>query len=314
MSTAPADTPLTVLWAGSDAAWGEWKGPLKSATCGLARVVREAADPAAVDAILYAPNGPLKDFSPFVSARLVQSLWAGVERIVGNPTLTQPLARMVDPGLTRGMVEWCLGWTLRMHLGMDRYAQDGVWRNHVLPPLAPERKVTVLGAGELGGAVASALVCVGFDVATWSASGRGVDGAQALGGEEALPEALRRAEILIALLPDTPGTRGLLDARRLTMLPRGAHLLNPGRGTLIDEMALLNQLNRGLLGHAVLDVFATEPLPVTHPFWRHPAVTVTPHIAAETRPETAVTLVAENLRRLRDGQPLLHLVDRTRGY
>lgn len=313
MSTAPADI-LTVLWAGSDAAWGAWKAPLKSATCGLARVVRDAPDPGPVDAILYAPNGPLKDFSPYVNAGLVQSLWAGVERIVGNPTLTQPLARMVDPGLTRGMVEWCLGWTMRMHLGMDRYAQDGVWRNHVLPPLAPERKVTILGAGELGGAVARAMVKVGFDVATWSASGRGVEGASALGGEDALAEALRRSEILIGLLPDTPATRGLLDARRLALLPQGAHVLNPGRGTLIDEAALLNALNRGDLGQAVLDVFATEPLPVTHPFWRHPGVIVTPHIAAETRAATAVTLVAENLRRLRDGQPLLHLVDRARGY
>lgn len=313
MSTAPADT-LTVLWAGSEAAWTEWRAPLKSATCGLAKVVREVPDPAAVDVILYAPNGALKDFTPFVNARLVQSLWAGVERIVGNPTLTQPLARMVDPGLTRGMVEWCLGWALRMHLGMDRYAQDGVWRNHVLPPLAPERKVTVLGAGALGGAAARAMVQVGFDTAVWSASGREIEGTRALGGEESLTEALRRAEILIALLPDTAGTRGLLDARRLALLPKGANILNPGRGTLIDETALLGLLNRGVLGHAVLDVFAAEPLPAAHPFWRHPRVTVTPHIAAETRAATAVTMVADNLRRLREGQPLLHLVDRARGY
>lgn len=314
MSTAPADSLLTVLWAGSDAAWADWNAPLRSATAGLARVVREAPDPAAVDAILYAPNGQMKDFSPFVNARLVQSLWAGVERIVANPTLTQPLARMVDPGLTRGMVEWCLGWTLRMHLGMDRYAQDGVWRNHVLPPLAPERRVTILGAGELGGAVARAMVKVGFDTAVWSSSGRGIEGARALGGDEALAEALRRAEILIGLLPDTPATRGLLDARRLALLPKGASILNPGRGTLIDETALLGLLDRGVLGHAVLDVFAVEPLPATHPFWRHPRVTVTPHIAAETRAATAVMAVAENLRRLRDGRPLLHLVDRVRGY
>lgn len=314
MSTAPADAPLTVLWAGTDAAWTAWKAPLKSATCGLARVVREAPDPAAVDVILYAPTGPLKDFSPFVNARLVQSLWAGVERIVTNPTLTQPLARMVDPGLTRGMVEWCVGWTMRMHLGMDRYAQDGVWRNHVLPPLAPERNVTVLGAGELGGAVARAMVQVGFQTAVWSASGREVEGARTFGGDDTLGEALRRAEILIALLPDTPATRGLLDARRLALLPKGAHILNPGRGTLIDETALLGLLDRGVLGHAVLDVFAVEPLPATHPFWRHPRVTVTPHIAAETRAATAVMAVAENLRRLRDGRPLLHLVDRVRGY
>ena len=305
---------MTVLWAGNDATWADWKAPLRSATCGLAKVVREAHDPASVDAILYAPNGTLKDFSPFVNVGLVQSLWAGVEKIVTNPTLTQPLARMVDPGLNRGMIEWCLGWTLRMHLGMDRYAQDGIWRNHVLPPLASERKVTVLGAGELGGAVAQALAAIGFDTATWSASGRGVEGVLALGGEDTLAEALRRAEILIGLLPDTAATRGLLDARRLALLPHGAHVLNPGRGTLIVEAALLAALDRGSLGQAVLDVFPVEPLPPVHPFWRHPRVTVTPHIAADTRAKTAVAVVAENLRRLRDGQPLLHLVDRSRGY
>jgi len=310
MSTAPAE--LTVLWAGRDADWPAWSGPLSAALQGLARLVREA-DPAEVDMILYAPGGPVTDFTPFRNLRLVQSLWAGVERVVRNPTLTQPLARMVDPGLTQGMVEWCLGWTLRMHLRMDCYAQDGVWRNDMIPPLAPERRVTVLGAGALGAAVARQMAAVGFDVAAWSASGRPVEGVRVLPGK-ALREALARAEILVTLLPDTPDTRGLLGAENLALLPKGAALLNPGRGTLIDEEALLAALNTGALGHAVLDVFATEPLPPAHPFWRHQRVTVTPHIAAETRPSTAAQMVAENLRRLRDGREVLHLVDRTRGY
>lgn len=310
MSTDLAE--LTVLWAGRDAAWPVWEGPLTAALSGVARLVREA-DPAKVDAILYAPSGPVSDFSQFTNLRLVQSLWAGVERIVANPTLTQPLARMVDPGLAQGMAEWCLGWTLRMHLGMDRYAQDGVWRSDMIPPLAAERRVTVLGAGALGAAVARQLACVGFDVVCWSESGRPVEGLTVLPGA-ALPEALARAQTLIALLPDTAATRGLLDADNLARLPRGAVLLNPGRGSVIDEAALLGALRSRRLGHAVLDVFTTEPLPPPHPFWREPGVTVTPHIAADTRPATAALMVAENLRRLRDGRELLHLVDRARGY
>ena len=269
--------------------------------------------PAEAEAVIYAPSGPVSDFTPFAQAKIVQSLWAGVERVVGNETLTQPLCRMVDPGLTQGMVEWCAGWTLRHHLRMDDYAQDGVWRNGQVPPLAQSRKVTVLGTGILGAAVARALAGLGFDVTGWSASGRAVEGLTVMDGKS-LPQALSRAEILICLLPDTPETRDVLNAQTLALLPQGAVILNPGRGTLINENALLAALDRGQIAHAVLDVFQTEPLPADHPFWAHPRITVTPHIAAETRPETAAQLAAENLRRARDGQPLLHQVDRRKGY
>ena len=130
----------------------------------------------------------------------------------------------------------------------------------------------------------------------------------------ALPQALARAEILICLLPDTAATQNLLNEETLALLPRGATLINAGRGTLIDDAALLAALDKGRPAHAVLDVFRHEPLPPDHPFWSHPGVTVTPHIAAETRPTTAATVAAENLRRAMRGERLLYLVDRARGY
>ena len=302
---------MKVLFAAPDHNWSKW-APVLQKTCPEIELTRDG-DPAEIEAIIYAPGGEIEDLSPYVNARLVQSLWAGVESIVTNPTLTQPLARMVDPGLTEGMAEYCTGWAIRAHLGMDIYAQDGVWRNSVTPPLARDRNVTVLGMGELGRAVAAMLRGIGFRVTGWSASGRPVEGIETLGGGD-LDIALARAEILVTLLPDTPQTRGLMDARRLATLPRGAWLINPGRGTVLDDQALLASLDRGHLGHAVLDVFHQEPLPKDHPFWAHPRVTVTPHIAAETRPETGAVVVAENLRRAARGQTLLHLVDRTRGY
>jgi len=306
---------MRVFFAAPARYWDEWAPALRAA-CPEMDLCREG-DPASFDALIYAPGYPETgeplDFRPFTGARLVQSLWAGVERIVGNETLTQPLCRMVDPGLAQGMAEWCLGWTMRAHLGMDLYRQDGVWRNDLTPPLASDRPVTILGMGELGRAVAGVLRGVGFPVTGWSASGRAVEGVEVLGAE-ALPQALERAEILISLLPDTLQTRNLLDARRLAMLPRGAVLLNPGRGTVLDDTALIAALDEGSLGHAVLDVFRTEPLPPDHPFWAHPGITVTPHVAAETRPASAAPVAAENLRRARDGRPLLHLVDRSRGY
>ncbi|MDO5643111.1 MAG: NAD(P)-dependent oxidoreductase, partial [Paracoccus sp. (in: a-proteobacteria)] len=158
---------MRVLFAADG--WEKWAAPLRAA-CPEAEFLLHAA-PDSVDAIIYAPNGPGCDFAAYPSARLVQSLWAGVERIAPDPALTQPLARMVDPGLAQGMIDYCAGWVLRAHLGMDDYAQDGKWRHDSAPPLAPDRRVTLLGAGALGQAVARALAGLGFDVATWSASG-----------------------------------------------------------------------------------------------------------------------------------------------
>lgn len=310
MFTGCAD-PMKVLFAAPAAMWPDWAPALRAA-CPEMELTRDG-DPTSFDAIIYAPGGEIEDLSPYRNARLVQSLWAGVERIVTNPTLTQPLARMVDPGLAQGMAEYCTGWVLRAHLGMDRYAQDGVWRNGQVPPLAHEREVVILGMGELGRAVAAMLAPIGFRLTGYSASGRPVGGVEVLAGDR-LDQALQRAEVLISLLPDTPGTRGLLNADRLAPLPEGAWLINPGRGTLIDDAALLAALDRGPLAHAVLDVFHHEPLPAGHPFWTHPGVTVTPHIAAETRPETAAPVVAANLRRAMSGQPVHHLVDRAKGY
>ncbi|WP_374645855.1 2-hydroxyacid dehydrogenase [Tabrizicola sp.] len=303
---------LTVLFA-APSLWPEYREPLPRALAeaGIdARLVTEAA-PEAVDYIVYAPSSPLQDFTPYRRAKAVLNLWAGVERIVGNPTLTQPLCRMVDPGLTEGMVEWVTGHTLRHHLGMDRHIVNPghVW-DPACPPLARERGVTILGMGALGAACAAALRVLNFPVTGWSRTAK----PGCLHGEAGLHEALARAEILVTLLPKTPETENLLNARTLAMLPRGAVILNPGRGALIDDAALIAALDAGQVGHATLDVFRIEPLPHDHPFWSHPAVTVTPHIAADTRASTAAHVIAENIRRGEAGEPFLHLVDRARGY
>lgn len=310
MSIAQGDI-MKVLFAAPDASWEKWSSALMAACPEIQ--LRRDGEPESFDAIIYAPGGEIEDLSPYRNARLVQSMWAGVERIVTNPTLTQPLARMVDPGLAQGMAEYCTGWAMRAHLGMDRYAQDGVWRNDLFPPLAAQRSVTILGMGALGQAVAAMLRPIGFKLNGYSASGRAVDGVTVYGGD-ALHQALKMAEVLICLLPDTSQTRGLLDAENLAVLPKGAWIINAGRGTLIDDGALIAALDDGHIGHAVLDVFRDEPLPLQHPFWSHPGVTVTPHVAAETRAETAAPVVAENLRRAMSGRPVLHLVDRAKGY
>ncbi|PLL12660.1 glyoxylate/hydroxypyruvate reductase A [Tabrizicola sp. TH137] len=308
---------LTVLFAASDANWAEYAEPLRAAiaAAGLtASLTREAA-PQAVDYIIYAPTSPLQDFAPYIRCKAVLSLWAGVERIVGNPTLTQPLCRMVDPALTEGMVEWVVGHALRHHLGMDRHILNPghVW-DPSCPPLARERPVAMLGMGELGTACARALAALNFPVTGWSRSPKQVDGISCLHGDAGLDQALSQAQIVVTLLPKTPETENTLNARTLALLPKGAVILNPGRGALIDDDALLAALDAGQVGHATLDVFRVEPLPPDHPFWSHPRVTVTPHIAADTRAPSASRVIAENIRRGEAGEPFLNRVDRGRGY
>ena len=309
---------LEVLFAGGPDRWASYRTPLAMALAEAgvdARLADSAEDPERVEVIVYAPGSGPRDFTAYTRLRAVMGLWAGVERIVGNPTLKVPLTRMVDPAMNEGMREYVVGHVLRHHLGLDLdlARQDGVWRQrHVA--LARERRVGVLGLGALGRAAATALAQLGFSVSGWSRTPRDLPGLACRHGEAGLAEVLDGAEILVTLLPHTPDTEGLLDARRLARLPAGAVIVNPGRGALIDDDALLAALDSGHLAHATLDVFRTEPLPPDHPFWSHPRVTVTPHIASETRPDTASRVIAENLRRLAAGEPLLHLVDRQRGY
>lgn len=308
---------LTIYFAAS-AVWPEFSELLPQALerKGIkARILLDADDPEAVDYIIYAPSAALQDFTPFTRCKAVLSLWAGVERIVGNTTLTQPLCRMVDDGLTEGMVEWVVGHTLRHHLGMDRHIVNPthVW-DPTCPPLARKRPVAMLGMGALGTACGQALVRLNFPVTGWSRSPKLVPGITCLHGDAGLEAALRSAAIVVLLLPKTPETENLLNAQRLAWLPPGAVVLNPGRGPLIDDQALLAALDAGRIGHATLDVFRVEPLPADHPYWSHPRVTVTPHIAADTRASGASEVLVENIRRGEAGLPFLHLVNRNLGY
>ncbi|MDK3072185.1 glyoxylate/hydroxypyruvate reductase A [Sedimentitalea sp. JM2-8] len=306
-----------ILFAAQSESWDRYQTPLTRALdrTGLAYDLRLDFAPDQVDYIVYAPNSSVQDFSAYSRLKAVLNLWAGVEDVVGNPTLRVPLARMVDHGLTRGMVEWVAGHVLRHHLGMDAHitGQDGVWRTQV-PPLAQDRRVTVLGLGELGRACAASLAILGFAVSGWSRSPKTIAQVTTHHGDAGLAAALAAAEILVLLLPDTPATANILNARRLAGLPRGAIVINPGRGALIDDAALLAALDSGQVSHATLDVFRTEPLPADHPFWAHPRVTVTPHIASATRESSASEVIAENIWRGETGAPFLHLVDRALGY
>ncbi|MEN8164051.1 MAG: NAD(P)-dependent oxidoreductase, partial [Acidobacteriota bacterium] len=174
--------------------------------------------------------------------------------------------------------------------------------------------VLVLGMGRMGSAVAHGLTGVGHRVIGWSRSGRVVAGVECVAGRQALEEVLPQADVVVCLLPLTPNTEGILGHEFFSLMKKRSLLVNVGRGGHLVEHDLIAALANGRPGHAVLDVFRQEPLPANHPFWVHPAITVTPHVAALTNPRGAAERIAENRRRLHAGEPLLDLVDRGRGY
>ena len=276
------------------------------------------AEPAAIDAAIVA-NPPPGSLAGLPRLALIQSLWAGVDRLLADPTLPAgvPIARMVDPALGAAMAETALWAVLALHRGFFDYARQqraGVWRERA-QRRADEVTVAVLGLGEMGRAVAARLARNGYPVRGWSRQpGPALDGVERSHGRAALPVLLGGADIVVVLLPLTDETRGLFDAHMLDALRPGAGLVNLARGAHVVEADLLAALDAGRLGHAVLDVFAVEPLPAGHRFWSHPRVTVLPHVAALTDPRSAAALAAANVRALRAGRPLAHVVDRARGY
>jgi glyoxylate/hydroxypyruvate reductase len=266
----------------------------------------EGFDRQAIDAAVVANPTP-GALANLARLRLVQSLWAGVDRLLADASIPAelPIARMVDPAMSAAMAESALWAVLGLHRRFFDYAdqqRDASWRQHE-QRRAEEVSVLVLGAGHMGRAGAQRLAAQAYRVATWRAS----DAAP-------LEPQLALAEIVISLLPLTPTTRGLFDARFFASLPRGASFVNFARGAQVVDADLIAALDAGRLQRAVLDVFAVEPLPADHPFWHHPKVTVLPHVSALTDARSAALVVAANLRALARGEVVPHLVDRARGY
>lgn len=282
----------------------------------------DGLDPANVDIALVANPRP-GSLETFTSLRLIQSLWAGVDRLLADTSLPRqvPLARMVDGSMSAAMAETALWAVLSLHRGFFDYTQQQRERRwNVLPQRrADELQVAVLGLGELGRAVASRLLAQGYVVKGWRQGGRPAaapapDGVRVHEGRRTLGALLASCDIVINLLPLTDDTRGLFDAQQLRAMKAGASLVNLARGAHVVEADLLCALDSGHLSRAVLDVFQREPLEPAHPFWSHPRVTVLPHAAALTDPRSAARVVAANVRALRQGRPLVNLVDRGRGY
>ena len=255
--------------------------------------------------------------SRFPNAEIVFSVGAGVDQFDLSALPAHiPLVRMIEPGIAHSMVEYVLMAVLALHRDLPAYIKDKSLRQwnqiRVLP--ASKRRVGVMGLGRLGEAVCRTLLDFGFPVSGWSRSARALEHVICYQGEASLPAFLSGCDLLICLLPLTPETSGILNAGLFAHLPAGAGLINVARGKHLVQQDLLKALETGQISAAVLDVTDPEPLPPDHPFWSHPQIMLTPHIASMTRPETAVDFVLETIRRHHAGLPLEGLVDRQRGY
>jgi glyoxylate/hydroxypyruvate reductase A len=279
------------------------------------------ADPAAGDpadvryALVWKPRAGF--FAPFPNLALVVNLGAGVDSLVERDDLPDvPMARLSDAGMVELMTSYVLFAVIRhaREIGQfERAQRRGEW-HYVHPRALSEIKIGVLGLGVLGADAATALARAGFDVRGWARTGRELPGVTCLAGRDSLDAILAESEILVVMLPLTRETRGLVGARELALLPHGAKLVNVSRGAIVDEPALVAALQSGRIAEATLDVFAVEPLPREHEFWRMETVLITPHIASITVPEAAARDVAESIRRVRAGGPPLHPIDARRGY
>ncbi|MBT9551878.1 MAG: glyoxylate/hydroxypyruvate reductase A [Hydrogenophaga sp.] len=250
--------------------------------------------------------------------RLIASIGAGAEHVLRDPGLPAgvPVTRIVDEQQARGMAEFVLWAALYYHRGLDRVQQQqprGVWR---MPPQRPaaQTRVGVMGLGTMGAEVARCLAGHGFEVHGWSRRGHAIEGVRTWAGDVQLEDFLRPLDIVVSLLPLTEHTRGLCNARWFARLKPGAAFINCGRGEQVVLPDLLEALERGQLGGAVLDVFEHEPLPPVHPLWHTPRLLVTPHMASSVSPEAMARQIVGDTARVLAGLAPVHAVDRARGY
>jgi glyoxylate/hydroxypyruvate reductase A len=266
-------------------------------------------------ALAWKPDPGL--LATFRNLKLIVSLGMGVDHLLTDPELPEvPIVRIMDDGLVGQMAEYAIYWALRHHRDIDKYAthqQARQWK-----PLdfvdTLHRRVGVMGLGTIGQDTAKKFSVLGFPTAGWSRTKKELPGIETFHGPEGFPSFLARCDILVDVLPLTRDTRGLLDAEAFAKLPADAYFINMARGGHVVDEALLAALDSGHLSGAVLDVFNQEPLSADHPYWTHPKVRVTPHIAGATNPRTASPGVIENIKRLREGRALIHRVDAKTGY
>ncbi|HSV89187.1 MAG TPA: glyoxylate/hydroxypyruvate reductase A [Bacteroidales bacterium] len=278
----------------------------------------EVSDPASVEFVL-AWNQPEGILGGYPNLKTVSSMGAGVDHLMKDKSIGAHvhIVRIIDPLLSQDMFEFVLA-TIMSHLRMLPFYRENqhqsLWKKKLYRRIS-DVKVGIMGTGNIGAHVARKLMDAGFSVTGWGRSAeKAPDGVKKYCGKEQLGEFMNSCNVLVALLPLTGETRGILNYETLKLLPQGAMVINIGRGGLIVDEHLIQLLNEEHLEKAFLDVFHQEPLPANHPFWRHPGIYITPHIASLTHPDSVAQQMVENYYRTINNQPLINLVNRSLEY
>jgi glyoxylate/hydroxypyruvate reductase len=266
-------------------------------------------------AIVWSP--PVGGLASLPNLECVLSVGAGVAHITDDPTYPRkvPIIRTVGAALRQRMCEYVALHVLRIHRRLpeiEKAARAGEWKQFV-EPVASNILVGLLGIGNLGAAVASTLRGLGYQVSGWSRRGRPIDGVRIFAHGQ-LSQFLSGVNILISILPGTADTQDIINKSTISQLPQGSWVINVGRGSQVNDVDLIAALDSGHLAGAVLDVFRREPLPIDHPFWKHPKILITSHTASAIEPSVGGTIIAENLRAFMNGQKIADVVDIEQGY
>ena len=280
-------------------------------------IIEDISRSSEINAVIYADDSDISDFSVFPDDTVIFSIFAGVEKTLLNKTIQQPLVRLIDVEMTECMAEWCTAHVLRYHLDLDEFIKPikKEWKAHYKERLlANQIDIGILGLGTLGSATAEKLKRLDFKVTGWSATEKKITGVRSLIGAEGLTRILSTSDYLILLLPLTEKTKTIINSETLKIVKTGAILINAGRGGLIEDNDLLKALDSGKLSGCTLDVFNEEPLPPEHPFWSHDKVTVTPHISAPTRLKSSIKSILANISRIKEGLQPIGLVEKKRSY
>jgi len=245
------------------------------------------------------------------------SIGAGVDQL--DLSLLPPhvrVIRMIEPGITTTMAEYVTMAVLALHRDLPALVAGQRAGTFPYMPvrMARERRVGIMGLGELGQAAIRMLSPIGFRLSGWSRSPRAIDGVETFAGAAGMETFLGGIDILVCLLPLTPDTRGILCRETFAKMPEGAALINVARGGHLVQDDLIEALGNGRISAAFLDVSTPEPLPETHALRSHPAVFLTPHIAGVTRIDTAVYALMDALKGVMAGAPVAGDIDRSRGY
>ena len=266
----------------------------------------------------FAHKPPAGVWKPFLNLKGIACMGVGVDHILSDPDFPMevPLARIVDPTMANFMGEYIVLAVLSHCRNYGFYIKNQAesrWDRRV-PLLAAETPVGIMGMGQLGSLAAEKLMCFDFPILGWSREPKRMGKITGFAGQNELASFLSQSRILVCLLPLTPETRGILNNDTFSKLPKGAYIINAARGEHLVESDLLDALDSDHLAGACLDVFQMEPLPGNHPYWHHPKIVITPHIASLILPKNLIPQLLGNYRRALAGKTLKNLVDPKRGY